>query len=177
MESIFSENALWNYSERIEGTVDTREYVAFYWNKMDGWFEEEEEVFGHARDPYKRVEVLRSSRHVEVVLNGVSVAETEMPMILLETGLPRRFYLPRTNVRTEFLRPGSISTVCPYKGEASYFSLEVGDELHVDLAWYYQSPNDEVAKIKDYICFPQGKVNLFVDGELEERPNTKWDKP
>jgi uncharacterized protein (DUF427 family) len=144
---------------------------------MDGWFEEEEEVFGHARDPYKRVEVLQSSRHVRVFLNEVCVADTKTPIILFETGLPRRFYLPRTGVRTEFLHPSSLSTVCPYKGEASYFSLEVGGQLHIDLAWYYQSPNLEVAKIEDYICFPQGKVDLLVDGELEERPNTKWDKP
>ena len=157
--------------------MDSREYVAFYWNKMDGWFEEEEEVFGHARDPYKRVEVLESSRHVEVFLEGFRIADTKTPRILLETGLPRRFYLPRDDIHEEFLRPSSLVSVCPYKGRASYFSLDLGDLLYADLAWYYPSPNSEVSKIADYICFPQGKVDLFVDGDLEDRPNTRWDNP
>ena len=115
--------------------MDSREYVAFYWNKMDGWFEEEEEVFGHARDPYKRVEVLESSRHVEVFLEGFCIADTKTPRILLETGLPRRFYLPRDDIHEEFLRPSSLVSVCPYKGRASYFSLELGDLLYADLAF------------------------------------------
>lgn len=175
MGSIISENAIWNYPEPLKGTVDTSGFVAFYWDKMDSWFEEDEEVFVHARNPYKRVESLRSSRHLEIVLNGQLIAETRNSVMLLETGMPYRFYIPEMDVFREFLRPSLLTTRCPYKGEARYYSVEVGGKLYQDLGWYYPYPTLEVAKISNLICFPQGKVGLYVDGVLEDRPNTRWD--
>ena len=94
-------------------------YVSFAWGKMDGWYEEEEEVFVHARDPHKRVDVLPSSRHVRVAIDGAVVAETRRPHLLFETTLPTRYYIPREDVRMELLEPTGLQTRCPYKGIAS----------------------------------------------------------
>ena len=166
---------MWSYPEPLEGTVDTRGYVSFYWNKMDAWFEEGEEAFVHAKDPYKRVDCFRSDRHVKVVLNGETIAETNRPVLLLETGLPHRFYIPETDVRREVLRPSDTVTRCPYKGEAHYYTVAVGGEQSDDLAWYYRYPTPEAAKVANHICFPQGKVEMYVDGELEPKPRSRWD--
>ena len=159
----------------LEGVVDVRDYVAFYWDKVDAWFEEDEEVFGHAKDPYKRVDCLQSSRRVTVVVNGETIAETNSPVILLETGLPPRFYLPKQDVQQDALRPSDKVMQSPYKGEARYYSVFAGGEVFPDLAWYYRYPTAEAAKIANRVCFPQGKVDLYVDGELEEKPRTQWD--
>lgn len=156
--------------------VDVRDYVAFYWDRVDAWFEEDEEVFVHAKDPYTRVDCLPSSRTVKVVVNGETVAETDDSVMLFETGLPVRYYVPKHDVRQELLRASEKTTRCPYKGEAHYYSLEVGDEVFEDLAWYYRYPTAESAGIANHVCFPQGKVDIYVDGELAEKPNTRWDK-
>ena len=155
--------------------MDVQEYVAFYWNQMDGWFEEEEEVFGHPKDPYVRVDCLQSSRHVTVVVNGETMASTDAPVLMVETGLPPRYYIPKRDVRQDILRPNEKVVRSPYKGEANYFSVVAGGELIEDLAWYYRYPTPEASKIANYVCFPQGKVDLFVDGELEEKPRSRWD--
>ena len=94
---------------------------------MDAWYEEDEQVFVHPRGPYKRVDVLKSSRHVQVLVDGEKVADTRRPRLLFETGLPTRFYFPREDVRTEILIPSSTTTRCPYKGTASYYSVRIGD--------------------------------------------------
>ncbi len=155
--------------------MDVRDYVAFYWDRVDGWFEEDEQVFGHAKDPYKRVDCLQSSRHVRVVVNGETIAETNNPVLLLETGLPHRFYIPEQDVRQDALRPSGKVVVSPYKGEAHYYSVVAGGEVFEDLAWYYRYPTAEASKIAGRLCFPQGKGDLYVDGELEEKPQTRWD--
>ena len=142
---------------------------------MDAWFEEDEEVFVHAKDPYKRVDSFRTSREVKVVLNGETIAETNRAVMLLETGLPHRYYIPETDVRRDVLKPSDLVTRCPYKGEAHYYSIGAGGELFNDLAWYYRYPTPETAKIANHICFPQGKVEMYVDGELEPKPRTRWD--
>jgi uncharacterized protein (DUF427 family) len=100
---------------------------------MDAWFEEDEEVFVHPRDPYHRVDVLESSRHVRVSVDGEVVAETDCPMVLFETGLPPRYYIPPEDVREDVLVPSDKQTQCPYKGIASYHSVKVGDETAEDL--------------------------------------------
>ena len=128
------DNAVWRYPEPLDGSVDVRDYVAFYWNKMDGWFEEDEEVFIGPKDPYTRVDCLASSRHVRVELNGVSVAETDRPVLLLETGLPHRFYIPSADVRQELLRPSERVIVSPYNGQASYFHVDANRETFEDVA-------------------------------------------
>jgi uncharacterized protein (DUF427 family) len=169
------ENVIWNYAVPLDGAVDVTGYVAFYWDRVDAWFEEDEEVFVHVRDPYKRVDCLSSSRKVSVVVNGETIAETDSSVMLFETGMPRRFYIPKSDVRAGALRPSEKITRCPYKGEAHYYSIEVGGELAEDLAWSYRYPIAESGKIAGHLCFPQGKVDLFVDGVLEPKPQTRWD--
>ena len=100
---------------------------------MDAWFEEDEEVFTHPRDPYTRVDILPSSRHVRVEVDGVTVAESTSPRLLFETGLPVRYYLPKTHVRLELLERTDTVSHCPYKGEAEWWSVRIGDEVHEDL--------------------------------------------
>ena len=169
-----SENAVWGYPEPIDSAPPLAGYVAFYWNKMDHWTEEEEEVFVHPRDPYHRVDILESSRRVKVSVNGEVVAQTERPKVLFETGLPPRYYIPREDVREEALLKSKKTTRCPYKGIASYWSVEAGGERVEDLIWYYPEPIPEAAKIKGLLAFFNEKVDLEVDGEIQERPRTQW---
>jgi uncharacterized protein (DUF427 family) len=143
-------------------------------NNIDEWYEEDEQVFVHPKDPYHRVDVLESSRHVTVKVNGEVVAETDRPRILFETGLPPRYYMPPEDVRGEALAASEQTTQCPYKGVASYYSVEAGGERVEDLVWYYPEPLPEVGKIKSLLCFFNEKVDLEVDGEAQERPRTQW---
>lgn len=146
---------------------EIRDLIRFEWGAMDAWFEEDEEVFTHARDPHHRVDILRSSRHVEVIVNGVKVADSHRPVLLFETGLPTRYYLPLTDVATELLRPSSTSSGCPYKGTASYWSLEVGGERFEDYVWTYSAPLPEGARIAGLASFYNERVDILVDGELQ----------
>jgi uncharacterized protein (DUF427 family) len=169
-----AEDAAWAYEEPIEGCPDIRGLIAFYWRKLDAWFEEDEEVFVHARDPYKRVDVLRSSRHVEVVIAGERVADSRRPSLLFETGLPTRYYLPRADVRMDLLEPTGTVTQCPYKGQARYWSFRAGGRVEADVAWTYPFPIPECPKIEQLVCFFNERVTLLVDGEEQERPRTQW---
>jgi uncharacterized protein (DUF427 family) len=169
-----AENAVWGYPEPLEEAPPLAGYRAFYWRAMDRWYEEDEEVFVHPRDPYHRVDVLQSSRHVKVSLGGEVVAESGRPKVLFETGLPPRYYLPPEDVRTEFLTPTEKETRCPYKGLASYWTVEAGGERFEDVVWGYGDPIPEAAKIRDHLCFFNEKADLVVDGELQERPRTQW---
>ena len=128
-----AENAVWSYPEPIDSAPPIAGYLAFYWRKMDHWYEEDEEVFVHPRDPYHRVDVLESSRHIKVSVGGEVVAETQHPIILFETGLPPRYYMPPEDVRREALLESEKTTQCPYKGVASYWSVEAGGERVEDL--------------------------------------------
>jgi uncharacterized protein (DUF427 family) len=169
-----SENAVWGYPDPIDSCPPIAGYVAFYWRMMDHWFEEDEEVFVHPRDPYHRVDVLQSSRHVKVSVNGEVVAETERPRVLFETGLPPRYYIPPEDVREEALLTSEKTTQCPYKGVASYRSVEAGGNRVENLIWYYPDPIPEAAKIKGLLAFFNEHVDLEVDGEIQERPKTQW---
>ena len=169
------ENAVWSYPSPIAGAPDLSAYAAFYWNKVDNWFEEDEEVFVHARDPYKRVDALRSSRHVEVRINGETIADTTRPVLLFETGLPTRYYIPKSDVRLDLLRPSTLTTACPYKGTANYFSVAVpGTEVAENIAWVYRTPIPQVPTIENHLCFFNERVDIIVDGQLEVRPITAW---
>lgn len=169
-----AENAVWGYPEPIEQAPPLTDYVAFYWHKMDHWFEEDEEIYGHPKDPYHRIDVLTSSRHVRVELDGEIIAETHRPTLLFETGLPTRYYIPQLDVRTELLRPSETTSLCAYKGEASYYSVQTAQNLHSDVVWVYTYPSQAYAKIQDQLCFFNEKIDLYVDGELESRPRTTW---
>lgn len=137
----------------------------FEWDAMDAWFEEDEEVFLHPRSPYVRVDSLRSSRHVRVEKDGVVIADSTSPVVLLETGLPPRFYLPRTDVVWEQLQPSDTRTQCPYKGiTTGYWSVEVNGERYADLAWSYDFPTRECAPVAGLVCFYDEKLEVYLDG-------------
>ncbi|MGI8332014.1 DUF427 domain-containing protein [Actinomadura scrupuli] len=144
------------------------------WEAFDGWFEEDEEVFVHPRDPYKRVDVLASSRRVRVEVDGVTVAESGSPRLLFETGLPVRYYLPKPHVRMDLLEPTDTVTHCPYKGTAETWAIRAGDQLHPDLAWSYRAPLAESQKVAGLVAFYNEKVDIYVDGVLQERPHSHF---
>jgi uncharacterized protein (DUF427 family) len=168
------ENAVWAYAEPIASVPELADYVAFYWAKADAWYEEDDEVFKHPRDPYHRVDVLNSSRHVQVRAGGVLVAESRRPRLLFETGLPVRYYLPKLDVRQELLVPSPTRSRCPYKGEAVYWSVRAGEEPLEDIVWSYPAPIPEAPKIENLLAFYNEKTDITVDGVVQERPATKW---
>jgi uncharacterized protein (DUF427 family) len=153
---------------------ELRDYVRFDWRAMSEWLEEDEPVYVHPRNPYSRVDILASSRHVRVEVDGVTVADSRSPRILFETGLPPRYYLPLSDVRMDLLRPSSTQTSCPYKGTAAYWSVDTGAGLHEDIVWIYRTPLPESQKIAGLACFYDEKVDVFVDGERQERPRTQF---
>ena len=171
-----AENAAWGYPSPIEGAPPLSGYLAFYWDRMDEWLEEDEPAIVHARDPYHRVDVLDTSRHVRVTVNGELVAETRRARVLFETGLPPRWYFPGDDVRKEVLVPSERKTGCAYKGFASYWSVRAGDSQEDDLVWFYPEPRHDAERIAGYLAFFNERVDLEVDGELQERPETQWSK-
>jgi len=156
-----AENALWSYPE-VEALAGT---VAFEWDAMDAWFEEDEEVYVHARDPHVRIDALPSSRHVKIVVAGTTVAETRHPVLLFETGLRTRHYLPKVDVRLDLLRPSATISRCPYKGEARYHTLNIDGREYEDIVWYYRYPTAEAATVAGHLCFYDEQVECYVDGE------------
>jgi uncharacterized protein (DUF427 family) len=155
--------------------AELRGLVRLDWHAMDAWFEEDEEVFTHPRDPYTRVDILASSRHVRVEVAGVTVAESSSPRLLFETGLPTRFYLPKPHVWLDLLVPTDTVSHCPYKGRAEWWSVRAPDgTVHEDLAWSYRTPLPESRQVAGLIAFYDEKVDVHVDGVLQERPRTKF---
>jgi uncharacterized protein (DUF427 family) len=146
----------------------------FTWDEGLSWFEEALEVHVHARDPSKRVDVVPSERHVRVEVGGELVAESRRPHALFETWLPTRWYLPLDNVRQELLVPSDTVTRCPYKGTASYWSVQTDDALHRDIAWTYRDPIPECPRVRGLVAFFNERVDLVIDGEREQRPRTPW---
>ena len=153
---------------------ELRDLVRLDFAAMDEWLEEDEPIYVHPRDPYKRVDILGSSRHIEVKVDGVTVADSHQPRVLFETGLPTRYYLPLSDVRMELLRPSTTESHCPYKGSATYWHVAIGDQVHEDLVWIYRTPLPESQKVAGLACFYNEKVETYVDGQLEERPRTKF---
>jgi uncharacterized protein (DUF427 family) len=146
---------------------ELRDAIRLEWDAMDAWFEEDEQVFTHPRDPYTRVDILPSSRHVRIEVDGVTIAETEKPTLLFETGLRTRYYVPATHVRMDLLTPTESVSHCPYKGTAGYWSVRVDGDVRRDVAWSYPTPLPESQKIAGLISFYPEKVDIYVDGELE----------
>ena len=166
-----AENAVWSYEAPFEEVAEIKDYMAVYWNRMDAWYEEDEEVFVHARDPHVRIDVLASRRPLEVVLGGETVAKTTAAQLLFETGLPVRYYVPREDVRMDLLKPSDRRTACPYKGTAGYYTAEAGGKVHEDIAWVYPDPLPEVGRIKDLLCFYGEKVDaMILDGQELPKP-------
>lgn len=160
-----AENAAWAYPDPLDEAAWLRGYLAFYWDRMDAWFDEDEEVHGHIRDPFHRVDVRRSSRHVRVLAGGELLAETREPMLLSETGLPNRYYIAPKDVRSELLQPSATHTHCPYKGTASYRTVQLGDRRILDAAWLYPQPLEDALKVRDRLCFAGREIETIVDGE------------
>jgi uncharacterized protein (DUF427 family) len=171
-----SKNAVWGYPEPIDGGPPLRGYVSLYWNEMDRWLEEDEELVGHVRDPYHRVDVLDSSRHVKVSLDGVLLAETHRPKALYETGLPVRWYIPPEDVRLDLLHHSDTTSICAYKGEASYLSVRIDGGLREDLVWTYPEPRRDAERVRAHLCFYNERVDFEVDGELQERPESPFSR-
>lgn len=149
-------------------------HYVLVWKTMDHWFEEDEEVFVHPRDPYTRIDILPSSRRVRVEIDGVTVADTTHASFLFETGLPTRYYMPKTDVRMDLLSPTDTATECPYKGTARYWSLTVGEKTYDDIVWGYDSPLPESQKVTGLVCFYNEKTDIYIDEELQERAKTKF---
>ena len=164
------EDIAWTYTDLDGERAQLRDYIAFEWRKVDAWYEEDDEVFVHPRDPYHRVDVLNSSRHVKVVIGGQVVAETRQPRLLFETGLRTRYYIPKVDVRMDLLEPTATVTQCPYKGNATYWSARIGDQVYPDIVWSYPFPIPECTKIANLLSFYNEKTEIYVDGELEQTP-------
>ena len=160
--------AAWSYPDSEE----LRELVRIEWTAMDGWFEEDEEVFAHPRDPYKRMDIVRGSRHVIVSYRGVRLAESRCPTLVFETPLPMRFYLPKTDVRMDLLVPLARTSTCAYKGHARYW----GHADLEDVAWSYPTPFPEAAKIAGLVAFYNETLDIDVDGARLPKPVTPFSR-
>ncbi|WP_406010975.1 DUF427 domain-containing protein [Streptomyces sp. NBC_00637] len=182
VEGELLENAAWTFpAEDLAG------HIAFEWftrtgRGLDHWYEEEEEIFVHPRDPHKRVDALPGSRHVQVAIDGTVVADTRRPVLLFETGLPTRYYIPREDVRLDLFRPTDHRTGCPYKGTATYWSWTGAADVPPHVVWSYPAPLPAVAAIAGLLAFYNEAVDLTVDGESLERPvtpftHTLWSRP
>ncbi len=168
-----AENAVWGYQTPYDEMHQLGGLVALYWQEMDGWYEEDEEVFGHARDPHLRLDILPSGRPVRVEIGGITVAESSRARFLFETGAAVRHYVPKQDVRMDLLVPSERRTRCPYKGEAQYFSFSSGADAIADVAWSYASPLPEASPIADYICFHKRHADaIYVDGVRQEAPSS-----
>ena len=165
-----ADNVAWSYTEPSGDLAPLEGHIALYWNAMDAWYEEDEQVFVHPRDPYTRVDTVHSSRHVRIEVDGEVIADTKRPVLLFETGLPTRYYIPKLDVRMDLLESTETVTHCPYKGAAVYWSVKVREKTYRDFVWSYPRPIPEIPKIENLLCFYNEKVDLYVDGVLEERP-------
>jgi uncharacterized protein (DUF427 family) len=173
VEDRVAPDAIWEYPEPIDSASFLAGYLALDWRSFDEWFVEDEQVFGHPRDPYSRIDVYTSTRQVRVVLDGEVLADTRRPKILFETSLPPRYYLPAADVRTELLVPSSTKSRCAYKGSASYWHVRLGDRLIDDLVWSYPDPQHDGEPVRDLLCFFDERVDIELDGAATERPVTR----
>jgi uncharacterized protein (DUF427 family) len=147
-------------------------HVAIPWSAMDKWLEEDDEIVGHAPDPYHRIDVRNSSRPVRVSLDGVLLAESRRARVLFETSLPPRWYLPPEDVVAE-LEPSDLRTTCAYKGHARYHSVAGAENLF----WHYDEPRHDALPVKGLLAFFNEQVDLELDGELQPRPGGPWAQP
>lgn len=155
----------WSYPHPIPGAPPLAGLLAFFHDRLDSWYEEDEKLLGHLRDPYHRVDTRRSSDHVVVRVGGQVVADSRRPVKLFETSLPPRWYLPREDVRPDLLVASDTRTVCPYKGVASYHTVKVDGAEVRDGAWYYPEPFGEAAGIAGHLSFLGKGIEVLVDGE------------
>ncbi|MDP5182620.1 DUF427 domain-containing protein [Blastococcus sp. BMG 814] len=157
-----AEDGAYSYEQPPSSLAGVAGLVAFDWDAMDAWFEEDEEVFVHPRDPYHRIDVLRSSRHVVVRWGDTVVADSTQPRMLLESSLPPRWYLPAEDVRTDLLAPSYTATRCPYKGVAQYRTLRDGDRFDDDVVWSYPEPMHDAEAVGGLLCFDDARLDVQV---------------
>ena len=161
--------AAWTYPEPAADFLEG--LVAFRWDALDEWFAEAEQLFGHPKDPYSRIDVCRTTRHVRVLLDGEVLADTRRARVLYEAALPPRWYLPAEDVDTDRLVPSGHLTRCAYKGAASYWHVRAGGGLVEDLVWSYPDPEHDAEPVRDMLCFFSEKVDIELDGVVGERPH------
>ena len=166
-------DAVWAYPDPLESAQFLRDHVAFYWDELDEWFAEDEQLFGHPRDPYSRIDVYKTTRRVRASVDGELIAESTRAKVLFETALPPRYYLPREDFRAELL-PSSKKTRCAYKGSASYWHVRVGERTLEDLVWTYADPQHDAEPVRDLLSFFNERVDLELDGVRQERPQSQW---
>jgi uncharacterized protein (DUF427 family) len=160
-----AENAAWSYESPISGAEKIAGYIAFYFKTMDHWYEDDDEIFIHPKDPFVRIDVRKSSQPLRVVINGETVAETTRARFLYETGSITRYYIPQEDIRMDLLQPTDLQTSCPYKGTCTYWALRVNGEEFENVVWSYPTPLPEVADIKELLCFYNEKVDeILIDG-------------
>jgi len=155
---VTADNAAWAYPSPKPESAWLRGWTAFYWEAMDTWFDEDEQVHGHLRDPYHRVDVRSTGRRVRVTSGDDVLADSTRAKVLSETGLPNRYYLPREDVRVE-LRPSETAAVCPYKGTSSYWSTP----SLTDAAWSYEQPLEDTIKVAGHVCFLHDDLTTDLD--------------
>jgi uncharacterized protein (DUF427 family) len=155
---------------------DLAGYVSLDFDDFD-WLEEDEPIIGHARDPFHRIDIRKSSRQVRIEHDGHVLAESSRPVVLFEATFPfPRFYLPREDVMAE-LRPGSLETTCAYKGHATHYDVVAGEEVLPDMAWSYEQPLEDAAGVTGLVSFYQERLDLWLDGERVARERTPWSAP
>jgi uncharacterized protein (DUF427 family) len=169
-------DAAWSYPNPPESASFLSGYVALDWNSFDEWFVEDEQAFGHPRDPYSRIDVFRTTRHVRVLVDGEMIADSRRTKMLFEAALPPRYYFPAEDVHTDLLVPSPTRTRCAYKGSASYWHLDVAGRRHDDLVWTYAAPQHDAEPVRDLLAFFNERVDLEVDDEVGERPRTQWSR-
>ena len=144
---------------------------------FDQWLAEDEPLVGHPHDPFKRIDVLTSRRHVEVRLDGTTLASTSAALMLLETHLPMRYYIPPYDVESALFVPSETRSTCAYKGHASYYSTADGRPQGRDIAWTYPQPLDDALRVRDHVAFWNERCDILVDDVLQPRPVTPWSTP
>ena len=148
---------------RTEPVIDAPGYVNVDWGGADSWFEEDEQVFGHPRNPYHRVDCLRSRRRLRVEAAGLTLVDTAQTVAVYETALEPRLYVDPEHVRTGVLAQSATQTYCPYKGTATYWSARIGDTFLEDVAWSYEDPLPESVPLKHLLSFDEGRVAVHHD--------------
>jgi len=157
------EDVAWSHASPPPHAAEMRDLIAFVWDAMDAFYEEDEPILGHAAEPYHRVDIRASRRHVTVRLDGVIVADTRAPLAVFETGFEPRWYLPASDVRAEALREARHRTFCPYKGTARHFDVVAGRCSRPAAAWSYPEALPESARLAGYVSFDPGRVDVSVD--------------
>ncbi|MFS4091569.1 DUF427 domain-containing protein [Streptomyces sp. AF1A] len=169
LDTLTRPGAAWQWTD--DAPAGIRGMVSFRWEALDAWFEEDEQVFVHPRNPYTRVDALRSGRSVRVVLDGAVLADAPSSVMVLETGLPTRYYLDRVHIDWTHMHPTDTVTGCPYKGNTSgYWSVTTDAATYPDLAWAYDFPTRQVMPIAGLVAFYNEQVDLYLDGHLLPRP-------